>query len=146
MSLSLQKIDYNDENLLKKLFEMRNEENTRMNSLNTEPITFDIFLKIIDKYKESNIDPFIIYIDSYPVGIISFVKNNDEIFIGINIDINFRNKGIGNQALELLLNQLKNITIIAKIKKTNIGSIKLFSKYFKYYKECNHFIQYIYIS
>ena len=146
MSLSLQKIDYSDENLLNKLFEMRNEENTRMNSLNTEPITLEIFQKIINKYKESNIDPFIIYVDSNPIGIISFVKNNDEIFIGINIDKNYRNKGIGNKALELLLNKLNNITLIAKIKKTNIGSIKLFSKYFNYHKECELFIEFIHIS
>ncbi len=146
MSIFLQKIDYNDNNLLKKLFELRNEENTRMNSINTDPITLEVFQKIIDKYKESNIDPLIIYQDSEPIGIISFVKNDNEIFIGINIDKNFRNKGIGNKALEILLSKLKNITIIAKIKKTNIGSIKLFSKYFKYYKECDQFIQFIYIS
>lgn len=144
MSLSLQKLDYNDKNLLNKLFEWRNEENTRMNSLHTELISFDVFKKIIDKYKESKIDPFIIYLDDLPIGVISFVINNTELYVGINIDKDYRGKGIGNKSIELLLKELKNIKIIAKIKKTNISSIKLFSKYFKYYQECNQFIEYIY--
>jgi len=146
MSIYLQKINYSDQNLINKLLELRNEEETRNNSLNTNIITPEIFQNIILKYKESNIDPFIIYQNEIPIGIISFVKNNDEIFIGINIDKNYRNKGIGNLALELTIKELKNTKIIAKIKKNNTNSIKLFSKYFKYHKECSQFIEYIHSS
>jgi RimJ/RimL family protein N-acetyltransferase len=146
MVLTLNKLNFNDTHLLNKILEWRNDENTRINSLNTNLITFEIFNKIIDKYKQSEICPYIIYDDIEPIGIFTFILENKTIYIGINISPLHRNKGYAKKALELLLesNILNNKTIIAKIKKTNIQSINLFKKYFLFYKEDNEFIEYYY--
>jgi RimJ/RimL family protein N-acetyltransferase len=148
MVLTLDKINFEDINLLNIIFEWRNNENTRLNSINTNIITIHIFNNIINKYKQSEILPYIIYNDCIPVGIFTFISENNNTYIGINIDPLHRKKGIGKEAIELLLklNILNNKIIIAKIKKTNIPSINLFSKYFNYFCEDDIFIQYIYYN
>jgi RimJ/RimL family protein N-acetyltransferase len=148
MVLTLDKLNFNDTYLLNNIFEWRNDENTRINSINTNLISIDIFNNIINKYKQCDICPYIIYDDLEPIGIFTFILENETIYIGINISPVHRNKGMGKKALELLLqsNILNNNKIIAKIKKTNISSINLFSKYFNYFCEDNLYIQYIYYN
>ena len=148
MVLTLNKLNFNDTNLLNKILEWRNDENTRINSLNTNLITLEIFNKIIDKYKQSEICPYIIYNDIEPIGIFTFIVDNNNTYIGINISPQYRNKGVAKNALEILLTEsvLDNKKIIAKIKKTNIPSINLFKKYFLFYKEDDEFIEYYYIN
>jgi hypothetical protein len=63
MSITLKKLDYTDGGLLEKIFEWRNNEVTRKFSNNTNVITPDVFQKIIEKYKESNINPLIIILE-----------------------------------------------------------------------------------
>ncbi len=146
MVLTLDKLNFNDTYLLNKIFEWRNDENTRINSINTNLITTDIFNNIINKYKQCDICPYIIYDNIEPIGIFTFILENEIIYIGVNISPLHRNKGNAKNALELLLqsNILNNKKIIAKIKKTNIPSINLFSKYFNYFSEDDLYIQYIY--
>ena len=64
MNLNLKKIDYNNKFILDKILEWRNDEETRYYSNNSNIITNEIFELIINKYKESGIDPLIIYLDN----------------------------------------------------------------------------------
>jgi RimJ/RimL family protein N-acetyltransferase len=146
MNLIFKKIDYNNEELLNKILEWRNDEITRKFSNNTNIITKKIFEIIISKYKESTIDPIIIYLNNIEVGLFTFSKSNDKIFIGININPDYRNKKIGSFALKKLIEMKKeliNIDIIfAAVKKENIASINLFNKYFTFSEEINEFNYY----
>jgi RimJ/RimL family protein N-acetyltransferase len=146
MSLKLEYINFNDKNLLNKIYIWRNDENTRLNSLNTNIITIEIFNKIINKYKESNLKPLIIYDNNIEIGIVTFIQEKEYYYIGINICQEYRNKGIGKKTLNLLINSklFNNKKIIAKIKKINKPSINIFSNYFTYLKEDNDFIEYIF--
>lgn len=150
MNLELRKIDYSNQDLLNKILDWRNDQQTRTNSNNTNIITNEIFELILQKYKESNIDPIIIYLGDAEVGIFTFVKNDDKLFIGININPNYRNMKIGSKSLELFIKSStefinkKNNTnkIYASIKKDNTSSYNLFNKYFKFLNEdqyYNHF-------
>jgi predicted acetyltransferase len=80
------------------------------------------------------------------VGIFTFVKNDDKIFIGININPNYRNMKIGSKSLKLFIESSSKFSIkdiiYASIKKENTSSYNLFNKYFKFLNEdqnYNHF-------
>lgn len=141
MDIELKKIDYSNQDLLKKILDWRNDETTRQFSNNQHIITSNIFVIILKKYKDSGIDPLIIYSNNIEIGIISFVENNNKIYIGININPQYRDMKIGSKALEFFLCKKKelindNITVIyASVKKENIRSIKLFDKYFRSIEE-----------
>jgi len=147
MNLELRKIDYNNQDLLNKILDWRNDQQTRNNSNNTNIITNEIFELILQKYKESTIDPIIIYLGDAEVGIFTFVKNHDKIFIGININPNYRNMKIGSKSLELFIKSSTEFTnktyktdkIYASIKKDNTSSYNLFNKYFKFLNEDQYF-------
>jgi RimJ/RimL family protein N-acetyltransferase len=149
MSITLKKLDYADVGLLEKILEWRNNEITRKFSNNTNIITSDIFQKIIEKYKESNINPLIIILDGSAVGILTFVNNNNKIYIGINIDPDYRNKNVGTLSLDYfkknkqLLLGVKPCNIYALVNKNNHASLKLFYKYFIYLKETENYIEFI---
>ena len=135
ININLIKLNYNDQKLLDLILKWRNNEDTRFFSNNTNIITPDNFNIIITKYKESKIEPIIIYNNTEPIGIISFIKIKDNIYIGINIDNNYRNKHVGSISLQKLIDNSsiffnKNIKIYAQIKKNNIASLKLFEKFF----------------
>lgn len=145
--IKLEKIDYNNKILLDKILSWRNDKITRQYSNNNNIITEDIFNIILNKYKESRLDPLIIKYDNIDVGIITFVILNNIYYIGINIDSNYRNKNIGKLSLQYLLENCKkffnkNIDIYALIKKENISSLKLFSKYFDYLNEDENNVTY----
>lgn len=148
MSLNLKIIDYNDKILLEKILIWRNDIITRKYSLNENIITNEIFNIIISKYKESVIQPRIIYFENLQIGIFSFVNNNGKIYVGINIDSNYRGKNIASQCLKLLLSEFEknnlNEKIYAQIKKNNISSIKLFEKYFNFISENDNYYEYMY--
>lgn len=145
-NLLLKNIDYNNEILLKKILDWRNNEVTRKFSVNKNIINDDIFKIIITKYKESYIQPLIIYYNDIEIGIYTFVKHEQKIFIGLNISPEYRGIGIGKKSLELLLNILKknykNLCIYAQIDKLNKNSLSLFSKFFNYHSEDNNFFIY----
>jgi len=148
-NLTLYTINYNDNNLLNKIFYWRNDETTRSFSLNKNIITDEIFQHIICKYKESEIQPLILCNNLDEIGIYTFINKDNKIFIGINIDPNYRGKGIGTISLLMVLDYIKqnynNIkNIYAQINKENNKSISLFRKYFKLFEENNEFNIYIY--
>jgi len=151
MNINLKELDFNDEKILNKIYNWRNEESARKNFINTNEINYKIFEIIIQKYKDSNIIPYIIFYDNEECGIIYFTLDNNNIYIGINIDINYRGKNIGKNAINMMLSdfQIKysNVNkIYSKIKKTNIASINIFSKYFFYLNEDDSYINFIYYN
>jgi RimJ/RimL family protein N-acetyltransferase len=148
MDIKLIKIDYSNKNLLDKIFTWRNDPDTIINSINNNNISTEDFKKIIVSYKNSTLDPLIVFENNIEIGILSFNNNNNnKIFIGINIDKNYRSKGIGNKVIEIFCKEYKDIhSIYAKIKKHNIPSIKIFSKFFKYYDEDELYITYLFTS
>jgi aryl-alcohol dehydrogenase-like predicted oxidoreductase len=143
MNLVFKKIDYYNKDLLNKIFQWRNDEITRKFSNNTNIITEEIFDIIISKYQESNIDPIIMYLDNIEVGLFSFSKSDDKIYIGININPEYRNKKIGSFALKKLIEMKKELIntdiIFASVKKDNTASINLFNKYFTFKDENDNF-------
>lgn len=148
MDIYLIEFDYNDINITNKILEWRNEDEARNNFINTNIITIDILKNIFEKYRESEIIPNIIYQNNIPIGIIYFTLDNNKIYIGINIQKDYRSKGIGNISLELFLKKINhniNITYLyAKIKKTNHKSINLFSKSFILNNSDDIYNEYIY--
>jgi RimJ/RimL family protein N-acetyltransferase len=133
--LRLEFLNFEDKELLNKLLVWRNDPDTRSNSNNTNIISQDIFKIILNKYKESSIHPLIAFDNDSPIGILTFVESNNKIYIGINIDPFKRGNSYGSKILEYFsLNYKQYIktttTIYAEVKKTNLPSIKLFSKYF----------------
>ena len=152
MSITLQKLDYKDSESLKKIFEWRNDEVTRKFSNNTNIITPEIFQKILEKYKESNIDPLVIFLDNFAVGVLTFVNNNhNKIYIGINIDPSYRNKNIGSLSLDYFKKNKQLFfgintptpNIHALVNKKNHASLKLFYKHFVYFYETENYIEFL---
>jgi len=165
MSITLQKLDYKDSESLKKIFEWRNDEVTRKFSNNTNIITPEIFQKILEKYKESNIDPLLIFLDNSAVGVLTFVNNNNnnnnntnnnnnnhnKIYIGINIDPSYRNKNIGSLSLDYFKKNKQLFfgintptpNIHALVNKKNHASLKLFYKHFVYFYETENYIEFL---
>ena len=151
MSLYLNTINYNDDSLIDDVLKWRNDINTRINSINTNIITPDGFKDVLDKYKTSPIQPYVIYYNDINVGIITFtpkLTDINSVYIGINIDPNYRNNGIARESLRILLDTLKKskstIILNAKIKKSNLKSIKLFNYFFKLVGEDCDYYEYIY--
>jgi RimJ/RimL family protein N-acetyltransferase len=150
MSIELLNINYNNIELLNKILKWRNDEETRNNSTNTNIITYEIFELILQKYKESYIDPIIIYLENIEVGIFTFVKNDDKIYIGININPEYRNMKIGSKALKALTKNSKKFIqttnrIYASVKKSNLASYNLFNKYFTFLNDDNNY-NYFYLD
>jgi len=112
----------------------------------------NIFSHFTDTIKLKYNDNISINIESFeiiPLGIITFINEHDIYYIGINIDPNYRMQNIASKALFILIHTCSNKyfindKIIAKIKKTNNSSIKLFSKYFIYNNSDENFIYYYY--
>jgi len=142
MNINIQPLNFSDADMLDKIFHWRNEVKARGNFINNNAITPEIFIKIIKKYKESPISPYIIHYENKAVGYIYFTYDeNLKLFIGINIDEKYRGLKISKIALESILNIIKcsysSTVIYAKIKKHNIASTKLFSAYFNLLKNEN---------
>ena len=140
--INLVPLNYEDTILLEHILSWRNDETTRNNSNNTNVITQEIFNKMLVKYKESEIDPLIIYKNEVPVGIITFVNSNDKIFIGINLSPQYRGQNLGSESLNFLINNShkyfkSDIKIYAQVKKINTPSIKLFAKFFEFEEDCD---------
>jgi hypothetical protein len=135
MYIILKNLNFDDITVLNKILEWRNDNETRLNSNNTNIITNEIFVNILQRYKDSNIKPLIIYLDDTEVGIITFINNDNILILGININPNYRNMRIGTLALEEFVKNkntyIGNNIIYAIVKKTNTSSLYLFKKYFK---------------
>lgn len=129
--ITLRKADINDAKLL---WRWRNEKIARKSAFNSEYISYDSHLKWFkNKLKDSN---SFIYIalngDSIPVGQIRFDKlYTDSIEIDISISKEHRGKRYGTKLIELgcrkIFDEIKINKILARIKRSNVASIKAFS-------------------
>lgn len=132
-NIKLRKITKDDKMLV---FDWANDELTRKNSFNVDPIDFDVHSRWFDDKIEKNAQYFIGEVDNRAIGLVRFDEVGSEAVIGILIDENFRGKGMSS---EFLVNacfsyqQNGEKLIVAKIRKSNVASIKAFNKAgFKY--------------
>jgi RimJ/RimL family protein N-acetyltransferase len=139
--LSLREAETNQDAL--QLFEWANDEEVRKNSLNSNKISIiDHFIWFQNKSATTKIY-FLIDEYSTAIGQIRVDKINDYYEIDYSISKSYRGKGFGNKILELLISQMGNVNLLAKIKKTNLPSIKVFiNNGFKLYNEENELIIY----
>jgi RimJ/RimL family protein N-acetyltransferase len=119
-----------NENIINIIHIWRNNEITRKYSKNKDLITYDQMKWILENvYYKCNLKPYIAKIDDKYIGFIGFLNYNNDIYISININPDFRGNGYGSKILKEVLNKIEyGITINAEIIKDNLASIKLFEK------------------
>lgn len=117
----------------KLIMEWRNDDDTRKNSFNQEVKEWDKFKNEFYNNYFNNI-PLFAVMNNQKIAFISFLytDNNDTLKIGINLDPNYRGKGLSTDIIKLSINYIKQQypdikSIIADIKEFNIPSIKTFT-------------------
>jgi RimJ/RimL family protein N-acetyltransferase len=120
------------------LFDWVNDEDVRKNSLNTNQISIiDHFTWFQAKTKSATTRIYLLT-DEFDsaIGQIRVDKVNEYYEIDYSISNAHRGRGLGNKIVELLITQMGNVNLLAKVKKTNLPSIKVFvNNGFKLYKE-----------
>ncbi len=115
------------------IFIWRNDPLSRKFSQNTKLISKNTHEKWFkDSLKNKSNNYFICYKNKNKIGFVKYEKNKkDDCFVSINLNPNFRNKGLSSEVLMSTLKRKelkKQNTVFAKIKKNNIKSIKSFKK------------------
>jgi RimJ/RimL family protein N-acetyltransferase len=127
------------------LFDWVNDEEVRKNSLNTDQISItDHFTWFQAKIKSDTTKIYLLE-DEFDsaIGQIRVDKINDYYEIDYSISNAFRGRGLGNKIVELLITQVGKVNLLAKVKKSNQPSIKVFiNNGFKLYKEENELVVY----
>lgn len=125
------------------LFDWVNDEEVRKNSLNTDLISIiDHFTWFQAKIKSDTTKIYLLE-DEFDsaIGQIRVDKINDYYEIDYSISNAYRGRGLGNKIVQLLIAQLGNINLLAKVKKSNQPSIKVFQNNgFKLFKEENELV------
>jgi RimJ/RimL family protein N-acetyltransferase len=113
-------------------FEWANDEQTRINSFNSESITFEEHSAWFDnKLTDKTALYYICEMNNNPIGLIRFDIEDDRVITGIVIDKKFRGKKLASEFLLKgceTISKLTNNPIVAFIKKENIPSIRSFEK------------------
>lgn len=130
-NLSIRKVKWDDRRLL---FEWANDPICRRFSFHSNPIQWQEHISWFhQKLKDPNTNLFLL-MDSkgVPMALVRFERSGyEEYLVGINVDSERRNKGVGTAALtlacETLFKEYKAVRIVAKIKKENRASIRAFS-------------------
>jgi spore coat polysaccharide biosynthesis protein SpsF len=100
----------------------------RNNSINPDSFSFEHHLRWVqNKLNDSNCKIFILE-SLFPIGQIRFEKKEDRWIVSYLIDENFRNKGFGYQIIKIGLENMGRGQYLARVKKSNISSIKIFNK------------------
>lgn len=127
------------------LYDWVNDEEVRKNSLNSDQISIiDHFTWFQAKIKSDTTKIYFLT-DEFDsaIGQIRVDKINDYYEIDYSISNAFRGRGLGNKIVELLITQMGNVNLLAKVKKSNQPSIKVFiNNGFKLYKEENELVVY----
>lgn len=128
MNLYLKKAEISD---LMLLYDWRNEECVRLNSFNSEIIRFEDHERwFVNKLKSETSDILILCNEEIAVGQIRVDRLCNKLEISYSIDYKFRGNGYGKQAIKLVEEFIKENyqinTVIGKVKKSNIPSIKAF--------------------
>jgi hypothetical protein len=126
MNFYLKKITRNDTNFL---YNLRNTSIVRKNSINDKnKINIAEHKKWFKNAKKKSLI-LIAYLNRTKIGAVRYDKNEFYHYVSIAIKPTFHNKGFGNQMLQQSEKFIKNNSIlIAKIKKNNSKSIKIFLK------------------
>jgi len=125
MKLYLKKVKRNDENFLYKL---RNESSIIRNSLNYSKITKVEHAKWF-KNADTKSLILIAYLNKKRIGTVRLEKSDSRIDVSIALKSIFQRKGYGAELIKQSEKFIKKNTIlIAKIKKKNIRSLKIFLK------------------
>lgn len=129
--LHLTRASVNDVNIL---FEWRNDDTVRKNSLSTQKITYEEHAEwFAKKINEKNCLLYICYLGLVPVGQIRIDVAENEGKISYSVDRKYRNKGIGHYIINNLDYILKEnvrgeFKLIGVVKKTNRVSKTIFIK------------------
>lgn len=118
-----------NENDIKKVFELSNDDLVRANSINKNKILWDDHVKWFNNRVKNIDEPF--YIAETPEGdFVAQIRFNKEegFVISVSIDKNFRGRGFGAKIIEEATKELNNFPIIAYVKPDNIPSQKSFIK------------------
>lgn len=128
-SLTIRPMLENDKQLT---FDWANDELTRQNSFNSDPILFEQHAKWFDaKIQDQNAYYFICEVGAHPAGLIRFDNDpaEDACIAGITISNKFRGKKLGVKFLKMACAELEKSEkkpVIAYIKKNNAASVKIF--------------------
>ena len=119
-----------EENLL---FRWANEPQVRKNAFNSDLISFESHSKWFKKRLENPANCYMYIIEtkeSLPIGQVRFDQENDYWIISYSLDVFARGVGLGKHIIEVSLEKFlrfsKNGLILAKVKKNNFASIKIF--------------------
>jgi pseudaminic acid synthase len=117
------------------ILEMRNDEEVRNMSFNSNLKNFDDFYKDFLENYFLHINPIFIKKNNNIIGYIGFTKENNKFYFNIIIHEHYRRKRLGSNALLISLRYIKdnysNIKeLYAIVKCDNLTSNKLFSRYF----------------
>lgn len=122
-------------------FRWANDEESRKNSFNSSPISYETHVKwCYDKLESSYVDIFVIYLNNVPVAQLRLVYEGNEAYISYSIDIDYRRLGLGYRVIKLIedekLVRANCKKLIGMVKEDNIASQKVF-EYCKYDKTVN---------
>lgn len=129
--LNFRKATIDDANIL---FEWVNQRSVRAQSFSPKEIEYTDHIQWLSKkLDDTSCFLYIAYPDTEPAGIIRFDKDNNIYIISYLISEEKQGKGFGNMIIKEGINQfLKDSsytgTITALVKKSNVASIKIFSK------------------
>lgn len=112
------------------LFNWANEESVRENSFDSSKIVYEDHCNWFTNKLESP-DTLIFIVKNAPhsIGVIRLEKiDNDSKLINYSIDVKYRQQGYGTKLLKLMKEKFPNQTLIGKVKKNNMSSIRAFEK------------------
>lgn len=135
--LTIRKVESKDVDLL---FDWSNDELVREQSFTSDLITYSTHCDWFEnKLKSNDSLMFIVEMNAIPAGIVRFESNNESSTISVSIDKLYRGKGFGMEIIKIGVAEyfkVKDLPILASIKKDNIASIKSFEKAgFSYFKQ-----------
>ena len=146
MKITFRNANFEDASLL---YFWRNSPEARNFSQKSEPITLNEHTEwLSSRLLRISEEPFLIFFwDQKPVGSIRLELESDKsekFFISIFVDPAYQGMGIGQKILEITCEKYLSVdeaTIIAKVKKSNLVSKKLFIKAgFKFVSNSDEYI------
>ena len=127
MTISFKKIKFQDKDIL---FKWSNLKSVRKNSLNDKKINYAEHIRWMNRYLNKDYKNFgkLVFVKK-PIGLVRIDKKNKDYLISYLIAPKYRKKGYATKAVELFINDLKNVKkITAIVKNNNKASIKIFEK------------------
>ena len=116
-------------NYAHKYFEWVNDKQVRLNSFNTENVIWSHHLKWFEqKLKSDKCELFVLKLNGNIVGQLRIDKFEDSWLIDYSIDTSYRRLNLAYKMFNLFIDKYPECKLIAKIKTTNIPSIKIFER------------------